>query len=376
MRYIILTLLLALLIGCPKPVEELDPAICDDGYHPCGVDSQECCLDTTNYTFTWAFDTLGVYGSHLNDVSIINSDNIWAVGLIYMNDPDSTFDGTGRMTFNVAHWDGIEWEMTRATTANDYVRELDCIYAFSESDIWFGDGGLPLHWNGSEFYLFTPAQGEHPGQPSINGIWGTSSENIYFVGDAGSIVHYNGSSFLVMDSQTDVDLIGISGSTDGNHVFSVGFSNPEALSIVLERENLEWNSIYYFEGVLPTTGNMGSLYKGLDVLGHRVYFSTTLGIWEYEYYSDETIMHNAFNPSLLGIQRIRAQSINDVALFNTYTTFIHYNGQTWNYDNAIRDVHGSTNAICRSADYVGDLTISVGELNPGSLAFIARGYRN
>ncbi len=80
---VLLTTLIFVLIACPEPPEELDLAMCDEGYHPCGPDSQECCLDTTSSEFTWIIDSLGLYGSELFDATVISQDDIWVVGIIY-----------------------------------------------------------------------------------------------------------------------------------------------------------------------------------------------------------------------------------------------------------------------------------------------------
>ncbi|MDA3870889.1 MAG: hypothetical protein PF551_00880 [Candidatus Marinimicrobia bacterium] len=37
-------------------------------------------MDTTSHDFTWTIDTLGIYGSSLRDVAIIDENNIWVVG--------------------------------------------------------------------------------------------------------------------------------------------------------------------------------------------------------------------------------------------------------------------------------------------------------
>ena len=43
--------------------------------------------DTTSHNFTWETWTFGEHSSSvLNDVAIIDENNIWAVGEIYMND--------------------------------------------------------------------------------------------------------------------------------------------------------------------------------------------------------------------------------------------------------------------------------------------------
>jgi len=53
-------------------------------------------MDTTSHNFIWEIDTLGIGGSYLNDVAIIDENNIWVVGNIE----------TDTATYNAAHWDG------------------------------------------------------------------------------------------------------------------------------------------------------------------------------------------------------------------------------------------------------------------------------
>jgi len=55
--------LVLLFTACPDNNNPPPIADCDPGYHPCGTDSTECCLDTTSHNFVWEIDTLGGYGS-------------------------------------------------------------------------------------------------------------------------------------------------------------------------------------------------------------------------------------------------------------------------------------------------------------------------
>jgi hypothetical protein len=158
--------------------------------------------DTTSHSFSWVIDTLG-YDGNLNDVAIIDENNIWAVG--YIRDGDSTY--------NAARWDGSEWEFYRIAPEG-FFGTMTSIYAFSEDDIWFGKYGLPIHYNGTEFIKYSPSNGGHPGQPSIDAIWGTSSSDVYFVGGNGSIVYYDGTAFTRMESGTELPLLDIWGCVD------------------------------------------------------------------------------------------------------------------------------------------------------------------
>ena len=68
-------------------------------------------LDTTSHNFTWQTFTFGQHSSStLYDVAIINENNIWAVGEIYMNDSLGNPDPN---LYNAVQWDGTSWELIR-----------------------------------------------------------------------------------------------------------------------------------------------------------------------------------------------------------------------------------------------------------------------
>ncbi|NOZ75676.1 MAG: hypothetical protein GXO90_09970, partial [FCB group bacterium] len=69
-------------------------------------------LDTTSHNFVWEIDTLGSYGSYLNDVAIVparppgegaggDENNIWVVGNIETDSGE----------YNAARWNGTDWEL-------------------------------------------------------------------------------------------------------------------------------------------------------------------------------------------------------------------------------------------------------------------------
>ncbi len=114
-------------------------------------------LDTTSHNFTWQTFTFGQHSSSvLYDVAIINENNIWAVGEIYMNDSLGNPDPT---SYNAVHWNGQNWELIKNTNIikEDIPRSTVPfeIFAFLEYDIWFdgviqwdGDGNYTVHMNG------------------------------------------------------------------------------------------------------------------------------------------------------------------------------------------------------------------------------------
>ncbi len=174
-------------------------------------------MDTTSHNFSWQTFSLGEHSSSiLYDVAIIDENNIWAVGEIYMNDslgnPDSTI-------YNAVHWNGNIWELKRIKTlfsGNLITVPLDGIFAFSATDIWMV-GSLPIHGDGANWTMYDLRSAVDPNL-SLTKVWGSRSNDIYFVGRNGSIAHYNGSSWTKIESGTSIDFQDIWGikNEDGN----------------------------------------------------------------------------------------------------------------------------------------------------------------
>ena len=68
-------------------------------------------LDTTSNSYTWQTFTFGgAASSYLNDVTIVDENNIWAVGNIFVYDSSGQVD---QNIYNAVHWDGSKWELSR-----------------------------------------------------------------------------------------------------------------------------------------------------------------------------------------------------------------------------------------------------------------------
>jgi len=322
-------------------------------------------MDTTSHNFTWEIDTLGNYGSYLNDVRIVDENNIWVVGYIKVEDS----------TYNVAHWDGNEWELTQLLY-NGIVNEgkaiiyLDNFTLISAGTIFSSSDEVNwVQWTNVDLNTF-------PG--GINTIWGSSPSDIWFVGDNGSIVHYDGSGFTRMESGTDVDLNNVVGTDDGQYVFSVGYDDSNGHSVILEKQDSEWNTLYYNESVVPQNGNMGAVYKGTDVLNDTVYFTTARGLWKYNYLKEKSSLlesEDFYNLMTYGAQGLNIQSPNDVLIGTSWARLIHFNGITWIMDNNVFNQFGPGNIICETMDRNEKTVVLVGHVWGPPSAFIARGYQ-
>ena len=362
--------IIVLLVACPSPAPP-DPVTCEDGYHPCGPDSQECCLDTTSSDFTWVLDTIGLYGSDLFDATIISEDDIWVVGEIYIEDPDS-LNGTGEAQYNAAHWNGSEW--TYHVIYN--LAPLRGVIAFGSNDVWFVNGIDVLHYDGSESVLVWRADAEQYGFYQITELWGTSPDNIYFAGKRGHIVHYNGTSFTHIPTNYDTDFRYITGTSDGEHVFIVG--NPlyrlgENVVIHSIDDPLSWEKVAY-----PYSPNdslsLPNVYSA-DVCGDELILPTREGIWRYNFMKlcSELVPASEIE---YGEQLYRVtvvQSPNDIFFGGLTMEYIHYNGQSYNYTNDIRSNYSQLDG--KGGDFRENTVIMVGSFNSWEGALVARGNR-
>jgi hypothetical protein len=97
------------------------------------------------------------------------------------------------------------------TLVNDY------FYTYMETHPGF-------EWNGNATYKVGHAEiGTAPAiDDTLQGIWGSSADDIYVVGDSGTIVHYDGASWsTVATGTTEQNLKAVWGSS-GNDVWTVG----------------------------------------------------------------------------------------------------------------------------------------------------------
>ncbi len=324
--------------------------------------------DTTSHNFIWEIDTLGLYGSYLNDVWIVDENNIWVVGEINISDPDSSWNGTGRETFNAVHWNGTEWEYIhiRGSLMND-TGPLYSIWYFDDNDIWVSSG-CPEHWDGTKWTLYhlwdMGILSNDDG--GVYSIWASSPSNIYFVGYKGSIVHYDGKNFRKMESGTDTQITDIWG-TGAHHIWATAKSNqlddthPNGYeSVTLFCNGQQWTR-QYESPIGHTTEKSATELKGYmnSVWAYKdtVYISSNSGLWKESIKKGKgQLMHGPDN-RLNGYPfLVRGTSYNDVYAFTHWGEFLHYNGKTWNRDLSLDGLN------VRNASVTKDMVVTVGDM--------------
>jgi hypothetical protein len=327
-------------------------------------------MDTTSHNFTWQTWTFGEHSSStLYDVAIINGNNIWAVGEIYMKD---SLGNPDPKAYNAVHWDGVKWELKRIPSiicGNNTIvfRAIYSIHAFNENNIFFTDGGEIIHFDGISYKQDCSINSLLTGK--INKLWGTSSSDLYAVGNNGNIAHYNGTKWTKIESGTDLDIYDIWGD------YNLIKNSSEIYFIAAEHLVGPNRKIFSIESdkvkELSTLNiPVGSLYS-IWFKSQKKYYVTGNGIYVKNDIKDMSLWDNS--PSSLTpyySYAIRGLSLNDIFICGAFGESLHFNGVTWK---TFRHTLGFSTAEFLTTDIKKDLIISAGY--KGSRSFLVLGRR-
>jgi len=302
------------------------PADCESGYHPCENDNTICCPDTTSHFVSWTYDTLGAVNtwSEINDVAIIDEDNIWAVGNIYLIDENQNW-----IQYNAVKWNGSSWEyISIAPPPSGYHGQIYRIYVFNENDVWLTMDSLPVHYDGHEYYLYTPAVDDYPGGFIISDIWGTSSSNMYFIGGSGKIIHFDGEVFTEMDSGTDIYINSISG-TDETNICVSGYSDSQCRSVLLHYDGSAWETRYEIEDCsIFNPDSLSGLIRCLKAFEEELIVVTSKGIYRCDNSTrgDCQLLQEGIDSRKYDIE---GTELNDFFIAGEFQSILHYNGNSF-----------------------------------------------
>ena len=293
-------------------------------------------LEPTSHNFTWETWEFGTHSSSaLYDVAIIDENNIWAVGEIYMNDslgnPDSKL-------YNLIKWNGTEWKPERIYFTNSqgqsFLAPMNSIFAFSENDIWIGLDQL-IHWDGSNYIEYELTDAIF--QSWVNKLWGTSSEDLYVVGNEGNIAHYKNGVWTKIESGTELDLTDIYGDSDGN-LYAAGVDIAFGKGVVVKGDqSVNWSVM--IEGDIideselfdKLFGSFGALWideNNTIYTGGDFFYEFRNSEWNYVLSLPEN--HIGGDQSYIGyIYSIRGNKSNDIVVSGDRNTLRHFNGVGW-----------------------------------------------
>ena len=321
-------------------------------------------MDTTSHNFTWQmFEFGGDAGSSaLNDVAIIDENNIWAVGEIYLKDSLGTPDPHA---YNAVHWDGQTWKLFKLQfftfCGQSYTSSYPAkaIYAFDSENIIISSNSQ-LTYLRNEKQIRTECV-----SVSVNKIWGTSSSDLYIAGNNGSIAHYDGSKWTMIESGTGADINDIFGainsSTGETGIYVVASSilyNPERKFIKIVDNKIVYQKDFEYEIFLSSVWLAA---------GRKIYVTT----WNGKIYTFNNNHWKILDYKTEYAQtHIRGTDYNDIFVAGSFGFLTHFNGVTWKQ---ITDVN-QISSVISSIDINNKTIVVVGTL--GSKATVKIGKRN
>lgn len=286
-------------------------------------------LVPTSHNFTWQTWEFGQHSSSvLYDVAILDENNIWAVGEIYMND---SLGNPDPQAYNGVHWDGNQWELKKiryygSCSAVEYP-PLKAVWAFSGTNIVITNGGSIGWYNGSTVSLDCRVNPLLTG--AINKIWGTSSNDLYVVGNDGNIAFYNGTTWTKIESGTTSNINDIWGEVDDNTGERKILCAVSNISGGGEQKIIKINS----DSTIDTLRwSMNRRIQSIWFKGKYIIYTSGGGVF-YQSEKDKWIEQTEL--PLFYTDRIRGKSYNDIYTVGDFGFAAHFNGVTWQILNAI-----------------------------------------
>ncbi len=326
-----------------------------DSLHPPSNKLSVTTMDTTSHDFTFDMLTFGgeTGSSSLRDVAIIDENNIWAVGEIFIEDTNSL----GYKKYNAVHWDGNSWSLEqiyfRGECSLVEYPLLKSIWAIDSENILITNGGAIGWFDGHTVSLDCGMNSLLNG--AVNEIWASDEDNIYLVGNDGAIVYYDGSLWQKIESGTELNI---------NDIWGDYNEKTREWEILAVASNILQS---YDKEVLKIQGSKVSLIskEGIDWTLSSVWFKPDIkyyaigsGIYEKKYLENLIWKYDSNNRITdYHVYSIRGNNINDILIAGAFCEILHFNGKSWiSYQNNI----GVLSGVYYSVDLYEDILVAVG----------------
>lgn len=337
-------------------------------------------LDTTSHNFSYQTFEFGEpltgNSSRLYDVAIIDENNIWAVGEIYVNDSLGQAD-----VYGLIHWDGNIWQKIKLWYSSPLggtfvLSNIRGILYRNRNEIWFAAGSI-FKWDG----ISTNAQLVYSrlNLPDPNGsiekLWETDNGNLYGVGNSGTILNYNDTSWSSVTSGTTLPLTDIYGINE-NEIYISGAFTPEVKGVLLKGNSSQFSVMINSEIISENElfdklyGELASVWvdnNGTVFTGGNFMFQYKNDKWDYVRSLPENYIGGNPGAYYRGfISSIRGNGSNDYVIAGDRNTLKHFNGISWAQ---IGLPYSPSNPIIwYKAEQKGNTIVGVGDY--GSKAFI------
>lgn len=330
--------------------------------------------DTTSHNFTFQTWSFGAHSSSiLYDVAIINENDIWAVGEIYLNDSTGSTDS---YPYGLIHWDGFEWKPKRITAQNpsggySYIIPRG-IFTLNSTEIWLASGGVFL-FNGQNvtesFWLINYSG--YDGGIFNNGetaqkLFGTASNSLYTVGNNGAIGYYLASTWTKVASGTDLDMYDICGRQNSNNSY-------EILCVAAKQSVNSNKKIFRIEDDNVIEMNVNGIPSSIRGIwfkpGEKYYIVGSGMFYKNNINSNDSWISFGESVTPYYTNSIDGNDVNDIVVCGAYGELLHYNGSTWkSYQKELEMQAGSY----RTIKIKGNLLVTVGYDSPKAIITIGR----
>ena len=182
-------------------------------------------LAATNFNYTWQEFTIGDPGSVLYDVWGTDENNVFACGIITINDT----------VYGVLHWDGNNWLPVKKNGG------AYSMFGFSSIDIWVVGGSI-FHYEGQQWNEILFEDQILVDNIPYYSVWGTSSTNIYFGSGRGKIIHWDGNNAEIVCTNLDNVYVNDLDGYSSDYIIGVGTGMiPPFLAVYYDGTG--WNNL-------------------------------------------------------------------------------------------------------------------------------------
>ena len=285
------------------------------------IERQATTLDTTSSNFTWQTFSFGEHSSRmLYGVSIIDENNIWAVGEIHMNDSTGQEDS---QIYNAVHWDGNEWELERVPFEECGILypRIRASFSFGETDHWFARGGGITRYDGVDYTTDCRMNDILAG--SINKIWGNGPQDLYAVGGKGTIVHFNGNSWQKIETNTELDFYDIHGNEQQGVVAVAAKLFVNLYKEIIRIADDQTTKVLSTDGIPEPISGIWFDEQGVT-------YSVGSGMFRKPGLDSKTAWQ-AFHKPITNnyMDAIDANGLNDIVVSGNSGEILHFNGTEW-----------------------------------------------
>ncbi len=281
----------------------------------------------TSHDFVWQKWLFGNIGTNeINDIEIIDENNIWAVGSIWVQDSSTVL-------YNCIHWDGVSWKLLRVPSQispnNDelvYV-PLVSVLALANTEVLVTNGGQTIHWDGEKWdnWSFFYENINDTSFWGINKISSFKNGNILAFGNKGNLFGSIREDSKIKWSKIKTEYTGnyydaweYLDYNENNKILTLNIdpNNYNNNKFVIVNSNHSFTSLFSVNSVLVSSA---WTHKGFPIFGAgSKLFTNKNGWW--------TEVENGCNNY---IEKIRGTNLANIFTVGHFGSVHHYNGVSW-----------------------------------------------